>query len=290
MTIFTSVNQDSFDFFKSNGYCHFRFSNAEFIGNIDRTFNYYKKTSIKSEVAFRDADGRPRQYVDVFRDPSSPALNVYRSNEIAEIVNRFDFSNQRKIFTHSKISFKTPKSASDWFAHQDNGYKSISKSYLRNGFAVFISLEAMDGSNGCLEIFPGSHLCGTLPHKRIMEDEKSGDYQVVIEQIPAEFQPKKVIAEAGDVIVFSGDTIHQSGPTTSKSNRLAIIAEVEPFANFSLDDYGCRPIMAQGRITLIEDLQLAFKSMFNPYRAWRLIKKNKGVAAFIRRTRYGFSR
>jgi ectoine hydroxylase-related dioxygenase (phytanoyl-CoA dioxygenase family) len=290
MQVFTSVNRESFDFFKLNGYCHFRFSNAEFISNINKTFNYYKNTSIKTEVAFRNVDGKPRQYVDVFRDSSSPALNVYRSNEISEIISRFDLENRRKIFTHSKISFKTPNSASDWFAHQDNGYKSISKSYLRNGFAVFVSLEAMDGVNGCLEVFPGSHLNGTLPHKRVMEDEKSGDYQVVIEQIPPQFQPKKVIAEKGDVIVFSGDTIHQSGPTKSKSNRLAIIAEVEPFESFSLDDYGCRPIMAQGKMTVIEELQLAFKSIFNPYRAWRLIKKNKGVAAFIRRTRYGFSR
>ena len=165
----------------------------------------------------------------------------------------------------------------------------ISKSYLLNGFAVFISLEAMNGEK-CLEVFPGSHVVGTLPHKRILEDKKSGDYQVVIEQIPPQFKSRKMITEKGDIIVFTGDTIHQSGSTTTKSNRLAIIAEVEPFENFSLDDYGSRPIMAQGKITFLDALQLELKSLFNPYRAWRFIRKNKGLAAFIRQMRYGLYR
>lgn len=112
MQIFTSIDEKSFNFFKLNGYCHFRLSDPDFMKNIDEAFIYYDNTSIKAEVAFRNEDGCPRQYIDVFSDPSSPALIIYRSNAIKEIVNRFGLVNQKKYSpiprSHLKIRTQLP--------------------------------------------------------------------------------------------------------------------------------------------------------------------------------------
>ena len=125
----------------------------EFKSNIKKCFEYYSMENISGQnIAFKNSDGKPRHFVDVFRDKRSRAYSVYNDKEILKIIDKHIVSTKRIIFTHSKMSFKQLGSDGDWHPHQDSGYNHGID--FRNGFAMFVCLEDMDQSNGCLQIYP----------------------------------------------------------------------------------------------------------------------------------------
>ncbi len=273
-------------FYLEHGYCHFRGKSLAYAKMLDECFDYYNENANRSshESAFRNSDGVPRHIIDIFRDSESPALRLYRSEYFYSLIECLYPSGECLTFTHSKLSFKEPGAVVDWFPHQDNGYKKLAD--RRVGFAVFVCLEDMNSGNGCLEVFPGSHKFGTQPHERIVEDEETGDNQLRISSIPNGLAPFSVEAAKGDVIVFSADTIHQSGSSSSGSRRLAIIAEVEAYRRFRLDDYGKPPLTVRGLYGRIDATVMSLCSLLSPYAIWRFIKKNRHLALLIRKIRY----
>ena len=182
--IFSSGSSEANTFYKEFGYIHYRSNSSLFISKINKCFAYYSKPQTKesNNVAFRNKDGKPRHFIDVFRDLSSETLNIYSSKVIKALIEKNVPKNNRFIFTHSKMSFKQVDSNGGWYPHQDNGYKS--EGDIREGFAIFICLEDMSEANGCIQLFPGSHKLGLLPHSRFIEDEKTGDNQFFIGKIP----------------------------------------------------------------------------------------------------------
>tara|TARA_B100000787_G_C16190735_1_gene297338 strand:+ start:922 stop:1800 length:879 start_codon:yes stop_codon:yes gene_type:complete len=287
--IFSSGSSEANTFYKEFGYIHYRSNSSLFISKINKCFAYYSKPQTKesNNVAFRNKDGKPRHFIDVFRDLSSETLNIYSSKVIKALIEKNVPKNNRFIFTHSKMSFKQVDSNGGWYPHQDNGYKS--EGDIREGFAIFICLEDMSEANGCIQLFPGSHKLGLLPHSRFIEDEKTGDNQFFIKDIPKNIEPKSMIAKKGDIIIFSSNTIHQSLSTTNSSKRLSLIAEIESFDSLKLDDYGKIPIFSIGSIKLIEKLMLLIKILYNPYFYWRIIKKNRKLALIVRKLKYKFN-
>ena len=185
------------------------------------------------------------------------------------------------------MSFKQIESNGGWYPHQDNGYKS--EGDIREGFAIFVCLEDMSEANGCIQIFPKSHKLGLLSHSRLIEDERTGDNQLLIKDIPKNIDPKSMIAKKGDIIIFSSNTIHQSLSTNNSSKRLSLIAEIESFDSLKLDDYGKIPIFSIGSLELLEKVILLTKVLFSPYFYWRIIKKNRRLALMIRKLKYRFT-
>tara|TARA_B100000795_G_scaffold268217_1_gene254747 strand:- start:3635 stop:4513 length:879 start_codon:yes stop_codon:yes gene_type:complete len=287
--IFSSDSNEANSFYKEFGYIHYRADSKGFISKIDKCFRYYSASQNKdlNNVAFRNAEGKPRHFIDVFRDKESETLNIYSSKVIKSLIKKNVPKNNRFIFTHSKMSFKQIESNGGWHPHQDNGYKS--EGDIREGFAIFVCLEDMSEANGCIQIFPRSHKLGLLPHSRLIEDERTGDNQLLIKDIPKNIEPKSMIAKKGDIIIFSSNTIHQSLSTNNSSKRLSLIAEIESFDSLKLDDYGKIPIFSIGSLILLEKVPLLVKVLFSPYFYWRMIKKNRRLALIIRKLKYRFA-
>tara|TARA_B110000003_G_scaffold151497_1_gene152315 strand:+ start:336 stop:1211 length:876 start_codon:yes stop_codon:yes gene_type:complete len=280
--IFNNTQEQSKEFYKKNGYVQYRINSNDFHSAIEKCFKYYSYEDMaKQNTAFRNKYDKPRHFIDIFRDPLSKAHDLYKDNQVIRIIKNQISSNNRFIFTHSKMSFKQINSNGDWYPHQDHGYNFKKKT--RDGFAIFICLEDMDENNGCLQIYPKSHLLGPLDHKRHIEDVESLDSQLFIKNMPDGFNPISIIAKKGDIIIFSPTTIHSSLSTKTKSKRLSLIAEIQEFKSIKLDDYGKVPIFAIGSIYNYEKFILAIKKFFNPYFYWHFLRKNKNISLYIRK-------
>jgi Phytanoyl-CoA dioxygenase (PhyH) len=282
--VFDGASKESAEFYQECGFCHLRTGDRTFLQLVEGCFAFYASSSLDRNVAFRNAAGIPRHVIDVFRDPRSPALQIFRHPFIAAAIDRLYPQPKCLVFTHSKLSFKAPGAAAHWFPHQDNGYKSGAD--LRVGFAMFLCLEDMDGSNGCLEVFPESQRLGTLQHERVIEDQATGENQLRIRSLPAHLHSLPIVAKRGDVVMFSSDMIHQSGSSSTGSRRLALIAEVEEYARCKLDDYGKAPITARGRYGGADRLLMEVKSFASPYKIWHIVRKNRRLALLVRKLRY----
>ena len=259
--IFTIVNENARLFLTNHGYCQFRIKDTQYMELISNNFLYYSKYySLKNtKTAFNNSNGVPRHIQDIFRDPNSFALDLYRCSLMQNIYGLLFNDSCKLVSTHSKLSLKTPGEQSSWYPHQDNGYKKKSL----KGFSVFIPLEDMNHTNGCLEIFPNSHSFGTLPHSFVNMDPESqnGDIQLIVDQVPSELASKPLEALAGDIIIFSLDMLHQSGISSSNSFRLALITEIEEYGEYFVDDYSMRPIFLRGQESIYDFLRFSFYKM-----------------------------
>ena len=270
--IFQINSMEANSFYEEFGFAHFRSKSSSYFSIIDKCFKYYcSHQQYNTNIAFRSADGKPKHIIDIFRDKNSDAFNVYSNNEVKSIIKQNVSPNERFIFTHSKMSFKQIDSISNWQPHQDNGYKT--KGDIREGFAIFICLEDMNEENGCLQVWPGSNKLGLLAHSRVIEDKKTGDNQLYVQDLPDSMAPKSIIAKKGDIIIFSSNTIHQSLSSKSTSSRLSLIAEIESYNSLKLDDYGKVPMFSIGSIRLFEKIMLLLKIIYSPHFYWRIIKK-----------------
>jgi ectoine hydroxylase-related dioxygenase (phytanoyl-CoA dioxygenase family) len=119
--------------------------------------------------------------------------------------------------------------------HQDNFYN---RAEPKDGIiAAWIALEDVDESNGCLAVFPGSHLNGLAetrrdwiyllsrspdvarsllrlasPAARGQPNDSGVIERYVYAEIPKDIQPLSVVLEAGSVAFMHGDLIHLSYP------------------------------------------------------------------------------
>jgi ectoine hydroxylase-related dioxygenase (phytanoyl-CoA dioxygenase family) len=263
MQIFNELSSDALSFYKEQGYLHLRPKDLEFGSQIKKAFDYYSKTKSFKRYAFRNHKGEARHVVDIFRDKKSPAMSIYKSELMTSLIKNIMFHDtQGTYYTHSKVSSKKPGSDAFWYPHQDAGYKAIGD--IRGGFAVFVCLELMNQFNGCLEVYPKSHQAGLLPHSRVIENQRYGDAQMKVDSLPAGLDKLQIIAEQGDVIIFSLYTIHTSASSVNESSRYALIAEVEQSSRLRLDDYLKVPIIATGSFTLFETYSLLLQSFFHP--------------------------
>jgi len=282
--IFNEVNSDVLNFYKNEGYIHLRSVDVSYFQKVKNLKKYYEDLrAVESEKAFRGPDGSARQLVNIFRDENSGAYNLYKTSVIIELIN--NLIKGCAVFTHAKLSFKTPFKEADWYFHQDNGYKNNLD--LRSGFAIFICLEDMNEENGCLKLVPKSHLLGKLSHTRKLEHAESGDNQIYLPTLPKGYKILPIKAKQGDIIIFHSNTIHGSGSSNINSKRLSLISEVEPYSLPKFDDYGMIPILAKGEIPAYHRIILSLGKLTNPIALWFMIKKRyPKLAALIRKMRY----
>jgi len=285
MKVFNNPSINSSTFLKENGYVHYQIDSSEHSQIIKKCYEYYSCNEINSSnIAFRNKDGEPRHYVDVFRDKFSETLNLFSSQGLKNIIENHVAHKNRLVFSHSKLSIKQIGSDSSWLPHQDNGYEPKNKNH--NNFTIFICLEDMNEKNGCLQIYPKSHINGTLKHERVVEDDETGDNQLYVKDIPPGIKPMSIIANKGDIILFLADTLHSSLSTKTSSKRLSLITGVEEFNLLKLDNYGKLPLFIRGKLNFLEIIYLLFSKLFNRQLYWKYIKKNKMISSLIRKIIY----
>ena len=123
---------------------------------------------------------------------------------------------------HNKISAKPP-GAMGFRPHQDYGgyWKSMGNDFP-DPHAVFIAITPCNRENGCLQIVPGSHLLGPLPHTPQGAD--SGIEEKTWNQILNKgYSPIELELNPGDGIFFHGNSIHLSGKNNSHSPRIGYL-------------------------------------------------------------------
>ena len=111
-----------------------------------------------------------------------------------------------------------PAGARGQALHQDQFYLRVQPGTC---IAAWMALDDCDEENGCLQVVPGSH---TLPVLCPIDADTTQSFTDITVPLPSEMQPRPVIMQAGDVLVFNGQLIHGSFPNRSASRfRRALI-------------------------------------------------------------------
>ena len=133
-------------------------------------------------------------------------------------------------FTHTQFITKLPevdepgveepsrpddRRTASWIPlHQDDGYGQLEPPL---DVTVWTALTDTDETNGCLVVVPGSHRDGVLGHR-------SSEANAVLLEAPAATTPVAVPLRAGEAVLFSGLTLHGSGPNRSSQPRVGMHA------------------------------------------------------------------
>jgi hypothetical protein len=143
--------------------------------------------------------------------------------------------------------------------HQDDGYGQLDPPL---DVTVWTALTDTDEVNGCLVIVPGSHTRGVLDHRASAGNpflrEVDGDGAVPVH------------LAAGEAVIFSGMTLHGSGPNRSDAVRLGMHARYcHPGVRMVLHDN--KPVLDDGHSWMVRgeapaDAWAAANAAFRPAR------------------------
>ena len=112
----------------------------------------------------------------------------------------------------ASILAKPPGNGSPFPMHQDGAYfENLPARYVN----AVVYLDDMTPENGPLRFLPGSHRNGLIPH--LTEGKK----HLPLDQYPIE-AGESVLANAGDVVLFSPWTVHGSMPNRSQMVRRTV--------------------------------------------------------------------
>jgi ectoine hydroxylase-related dioxygenase (phytanoyl-CoA dioxygenase family) len=130
----------------------------------------------------------------------------------------------------STIFLKPPQVGSDISLHQDSQYSSIR---FQGNLTVWIPLDEADEENGCLEVIPGRHLDGALPH-----EETSGGKRIRESCYDsAEITPLPM--EPGQVLFFDPLLPHRSSANSSDRWRRAFAFGLASARSRKTEDVEC---------------------------------------------------
>jgi ectoine hydroxylase-related dioxygenase (phytanoyl-CoA dioxygenase family) len=104
--------------------------------------------------------------------------------------------------------------------HQDQG---LWEQQYPNAVSVWIALMDATPENGCLVIYPGSHLHGLLPHT---PDPTHPSHPTIAEETLTKLglnSATEVPMAAGDVIVWHRYMVHASGPNRTNQDRIGTV-------------------------------------------------------------------
>lgn len=116
--------------------------------------------------------------------------------------------------THQQFVTKLPDAAdehSDIPWHQDHGYGELDP---KTDVTIWIPLVDSDARNGALQVVPGSHRAGLLPHH-------SAGVNPLLRESEVPGEPVELALHAGEAVAFSGLLVHGSGPNRSGAPRPA---------------------------------------------------------------------
>jgi len=140
-------------------------------------------------------------------------------------------------FTHTQFITKLPEEAGEasWIPlHQDDGYGELDPPL---DVTVWTALTDTTPVNGCLVVVPGSHRAGVLDHDPTAANpwlrEVVGDPSSRAVEVPL---------AAGEAVLFTGLTVHGSGPNRSGAPRVGMHARYcHPSVKMVI--HGRRPVL-----------------------------------------------
>ncbi len=130
--------------------------------------------------------------------------------DIAEVLLGHDI-----VMHHTKLFLKPAGRGAAFPPHQDYGYfPTVANSML----AANIALTPQDEANGCLRVWPGSHLLGPQQHSMGGDTDFAARFPIA-DSIP-------VVCAPGDLIIFSYLTVHGSLANRSPRPRKHVLVQL----------------------------------------------------------------
>jgi phytanoyl-CoA hydroxylase len=154
-----------------------------------------------------------RKYMDFVRD--APALEMAAMNRrLHKLLDQL--LGQGRVLFQEMALVKPPHIGSEKPWHQDAAYFRLTDPGLIAG--VWIALDPALRENGCMELVPGSHLDGAVPHQHENDFNRCRILPPQVraaDRIPIEMQP-------GDALIFHSLLHHYTAPNASPLRRRAV--------------------------------------------------------------------
>lgn len=103
--------------------------------------------------------------------------------------------------------------------HQDEAFQRSGP--IRDEVSIWMPLQRVDHTNGCMSFIPGSHKWRVLPHRSL-----GGDDRIHALECYAGFDPQQAVScpiPAGGCTIHTSRTLHTAGPNKSAYPRFAYI-------------------------------------------------------------------
>ncbi|XP_066504521.1 L-threonyl-[L-threonyl-carrier protein] 4-chlorinase [Hoplias malabaricus] len=118
--------------------------------------------------------------------------------------------------------------------HQDMKYWGLDGGPV---VSVWLALDDSLEDNGALQVIPGSHCSGLLPHRQA---KRAGNMLSVNQEIPEELVQKENTVFcpllAGQMSIHDGLLVHASDPNTSERRRCGFVIRYIPTAAYPIKD------------------------------------------------------
>ena len=178
-----------------------------------RTIRSYETGYREEALSPDERELHIRKFMDYLED--APALRMAAMNRRLHLMLDQLVGTGRVLFQEMAL-IKPPHIGSEKPWHQDAAYFRVSDPSLIVG--TWIALDPALRSNGCMEVIPGSHHWGPVPHEHehdlnlcnILADRTDPARRVAIEMEP------------GDVLIFSSLLHHYTAPNQSPLRRRAL--------------------------------------------------------------------
>ncbi|MCC4242079.1 phytanoyl-CoA dioxygenase family protein [Thalassospira povalilytica] len=130
-------------------------------------------------------------------------------------------------------SFKKPALVgSPVVPHQD---QALWDTPYPGAITAWIALEDATIENGCLEMYPGSHKNGLIPHNI----KKTENWHQAIDTAVEGLSPKPIPMKAGDIILWHRYMAHSSGANLSDRDRMAMVMVFADATHPEFKAYDC---------------------------------------------------
>jgi ectoine hydroxylase-related dioxygenase (phytanoyl-CoA dioxygenase family) len=175
-----------------------------------------------------------------------------------------------------------PERRGGWDPHQDRA--AWAKEGLP-GDAALTAAIAIDDSgleDGTLEVIPGSHTGGLLDHAAI--ESGYGIRDEIVQPLLQENGRRALAMTAGDMVIFSGDTIHMSKPNLGSRRRALLFLTYNAIGNcpppgVGPSRYQCSAGPLRGRDDrLLAELAEALRAgRYAPELDWSAIQREREI-------------
>ncbi|XP_060805262.1 phytanoyl-CoA dioxygenase, peroxisomal-like isoform X2 [Amyelois transitella] len=230
------LTQKQKQFYKENGYILLKnVLSGEELDQISLEYDelFLRKSQEKMESSWvgSDADDRKSDSAHTYHSALFGQF-LYNKNLLDALE---DVMGTRNIVLHhTKAHFKPPEKGAAYPMHQDYHYFPHKNDSM---VAAFLHLDAANPGNGGLFVYPGSHKLGPL------EDfgAKEGEYHYVDQsKFPLE-KATPVVAERGDIVIFSYLLVHGSSPNRSSNRRRMLLAQLADAQDVPVGEQPTRP-------------------------------------------------
>lgn len=123
--------------------------------------------------------------------------------------------------------------------HQDQALWEID---YPGAVSMWVAIDPATHENGCLQMYPGSHRLGCLPHS-----SNGGHPRVDVSRIP--INPQEAPLRQGDAVLWHRYTLHASEPNRSAQNRWGMVMVFANGADRRFDAYDRFPLRQVGNLS-----------------------------------------